>query len=643
MRLFTAFSVAVALLLARGAAWCAPPIAAYGKLPALDLVRLSPSGDKIAFIAVDGDDRRLFVRNVGGEAVLVDPVGNNKIRALRWAGDDYLLVLASATAKFGTGALDKWSYSTRAELFVDLIVDLKNHTLKKMFDHHELQIYLGAIGRDYGPRKIDGHWYEFVQAFSTDKWHMNVYKVDLETGKFTVVTPNSGDDFGYFIDQGGGIGARDQYNETTKTWSLFVGDHGTQVVTRRSSPLWTVGFDGPGRTPGSVLIGDSTDKADTFDEFPITSGAAATPLFGGLRIEKTLHDPESGLLIGGLIDGGQSAVLFDPKLQRRFDAARKAFSAYQVTLESYSKELARMVVKTDAADDSGTFWLIDMTTGKADELTAAYPAIGQADVGPSHMFAYKSADGLAIEGVLTLPPGSTGKGLPLVVMPHGGPIGVNDKVGFDWWAQAFASRGYAVLQPNYRGSSGYGVPFRNAGLGEWGRKILTDMSDGVAALAAAGIVDARRVCIVGASYGGYAALAGVTIQQGLYRCAVSVAGPSEVSNVMARDGDSDHFAGGRLNQKMFGVRSAGDFDLERISPLNLVDRADAPVLLIHGKDDSVVPYVHSFTMNDALQKAGKTSQLVTLEGEDHWLSRETTRVQTLEASVGWVEKYNPAH
>lgn len=124
------------------------------------------------------------------------------------------------------------------------------------------------------------------------------------------------------------------------------------------------------------------------------------------------------------------------------------------------------------------------------------------------MFRYAASDGLEIEAVLTLPPGKSAAGLPLVVIPHVGPIGVNDMVEFDWWAQAYASRGYAVLQPNYRGSSGYGRDFVQAAFGQWGRKMQTDLSDGVAALAKQGLIDAKRVCIVGASYGGYAALAG---------------------------------------------------------------------------------------------------------------------------------------
>jgi dipeptidyl aminopeptidase/acylaminoacyl peptidase len=204
-----------------------------------------------------------------------------------------------------------------------------------------------------------------------------------------------------------------------------------------------------------------------------------------------------------------------------------------------------------------------------------------------------------------------------------------------------ASRGYAVLQVNYRGSDGFGWEFMSAGFGQFGRKMQTDLSDGVRYLGAQGVIHPKRVCIVGASYGGYAALAGVTVQHGLYRCAVSISGVSDVGGILAYSGDSDRSPVGRDNQRKFGVRSAEDESLRRISPVRLAASADAPILLIHGKDDTVVPFVHSASMATALEKLGKTYKLVATEGEDHYLSRAATRTQTITESVAWVEKYDP--
>jgi dipeptidyl aminopeptidase/acylaminoacyl peptidase len=241
-----------------------------------------------------------------------------------------------------------------------------------------------------------------------------------------------------------------------------------------------------------------------------------------------------------------------------------------------------------------------------------------------------------------LPPGKPAKNLPLVVMPHGGPV-ARDYVGFDWWAQAFASRGYAVFQPNFRGSNGFGKGFIEAGYGQWGRKMQTDISDGVADLAKQGLIDPKRACIVGASYGGYAALAGVTLQQGLYRCAVSVGGVSNLNDLLKWDdvrfGDQSETL--RIERERLGATSIGDPAMATISPARHADMADAPILLMFGHDDTVVNPQQSRGMADALKSAGKPVELVELPEEDHWLSRPATRIAVVKASLEFVMKNNP--
>jgi dipeptidyl aminopeptidase/acylaminoacyl peptidase len=420
----------------------------------------------------------------------------------------------------------------------------------------------------------------------------------------------------------------------------MAGGAGNAAVVDRRSDLNRLDLAGLGRTPGTALVEEDGPR-DTYEEYPISPGSKPTPLFLGLDPQTCIRDPDSRLLIGANLPRGQGAVFFDPKLQKRYDAVRKAFAAYNVTLESISDNLDRVAIKTDGGDDPGTYWLVDLTTGKADDLMSAYPTVDPPNVGPTRMFQYQASDGLALEGVLTLPPGSTGKNLPLVVIPHGGPIAIYDWSGFDFWAQAFASRGYAVFQPNYRGSGGYGPAFREAGMGAWGGKMITDISDGVGALAKAGLIDPKRVCIAGASYGGYAALAGVTLQHGIYRCAVAVSAVSDVGHIMSLQGDDPQLASGRYDQLMFGASFSAASKMSAISPIHYAHDADAPILLIHGKDDTVVPFVHSLDMDKALSSAGKTHEFLQLEGEDHWWSHEITRQQILKASVDFVQKYNP--
>ena len=215
------------------------------------------------------------------------------------------------------------------------------------------------------------------------------------------------------------------------------------------------------------------------------------------------------------------------------------------------------------------------------------------------------------------------------MLPHGGPA-AHDDAGFDWCAQAFASRGYAVWQPNIRGSDGFGTALRNAGFGEWGRKMQTDISDGVAELVRQGLVDGHRACIVGGSYRGNAALAGVTVQQGLHRCAVSVAGVADLSAMLLWENGRYQSDALRYWRRFMGAKGRRD-----------AARADAPILLIHGKDDTVVPIEQSKAMQRALERAHKPVKLIQLESEDHWLSHEQTRIGMLEAALAFVQRYNP--
>jgi dipeptidyl aminopeptidase/acylaminoacyl peptidase len=401
----------------------------------------------------------------------------------------------------------------------------------------------------------------------------------------------------------------------------------------------------------TVLVDAPTGQTDenrgaySFRELSIGSGAGPAGIDTS-RMASAVIDPATHLWIGEvLLNDVRETSFFTPALEARWKGAQKAFPGYIVHLASWSTDFNKLVVFTEGSDDSGTYWLVDIQKHSADPIGSQYPSVKSKDVGPVEMVDYRAQDGLALQGVLTLPPGRPAKNLPLVVLPHGGPES-RDYPGFEWWAQAFASRGYAVFQPNFRGSSGYGVMFRNAGLGEWGRKMQTDISDGVAMLEKKGVVDPKRACIVGASYGGYAALAGVTVQQGLYRCAVAVAGVADLSDMLIqehKEAAAPTSAGTRYWRAFMGAESSSDSRLDAISPSVLAGRADAPVLLIHGKDDTVVPIDQSETMESALKRAGKPVEFVKMNNEDHWLSREETRIDMLKAAVAFVEKHNPAN
>jgi dipeptidyl aminopeptidase/acylaminoacyl peptidase len=624
------------LSLAMGASASPPPAPlgpeVYGRLPNIEMMRLSPSGEKLAYITVAGDHRGLIVKDLSGAVLFNASLADNKIRDIDWAGDDHLLVTASSTRGF---------FDEHLELYQTVAINLITRKSFMVFETnpsimHDTFGFHRAVSQG-------GHWFGFIGGVTLSKTRgfdatfndysfVDLYRVDLDTGEAAIKATGQQRQHEWALDDAAHIVAHSEYAQDTADWTLRADSQGDRLVTTFNEPLGEVGLAGLGRTPGTVVVAKKVPE-----EWSLSDGPHV-PLPSDGLIEGYMHDQTTGRLVGVWLAGDRWAQQFyDPLLKARQTAFRKALGD-TVRIASWSADFKRMILFTQGDGDAGTYWLVDGKTVKP--YGYSYPEIPDANVGPTRVVIYKAADGLEIHGILTLPPGREAKALPLVVLPHGGPQG-QDAVGFDWWAQAFAGRGYAVFQPNFRGSDGYGRDFRDAGFGQWGRKMQTDISDGVAELARQGVIDPKRACIVGASYGGYAALAGVTLQQGLYRCAVSYGGISDLNYFLDRELGDDRNAGARYLRKFLGAGSNYAAAMREISPVRFAARADAPILLIHGEADSVVPIGQSREMERVLHQAGKPVEFVLLKGEDHWLSRDATRKAMLAASVAFVEKYNP--
>jgi dipeptidyl aminopeptidase/acylaminoacyl peptidase len=360
----------------------------------------------------------------------------------------------------------------------------------------------------------------------------------------------------------------------------------------------------------------------------------------GTVFDAPIEDRLTHRLIGGMHVGDvPEYVFFDHAMEGRWKALVSAFDGDNVRFESASRDFSKILVQVEGPKYGYRYELVDLDHPEAIPVGQVYAGIDS----PFEVrrLTYAAADGLQIPAYLTLPRGRPSHNLPLVVLPHGGPA-VRDTAEFDWWSQALADQGYAVLRPNYRGSN-LNRRFLEAGFSEWGRKMQTDLSDGVRYLVSEGIADSARVCIVGASYGGYAALAAVTLDPGVFRCAVAVAGLSDLARMQRWEGSGgvDARIADRYWDRFWGVSGRMDPALDAISPIKHVDAVKVPVLLIHGRDDTVVPFEQSQLIFDALRRNKKDVELVTLEQEDHWLSHSETRLQMLEATVAFLRAHNP--
>jgi dipeptidyl aminopeptidase/acylaminoacyl peptidase len=613
----------------------AAPLETYGRLPSIEQAALSPDGALIAVAQTDGEKRTVTIVRAGTDQLVVNlQAGDSKIRGLAWAGDRHLLITASRTATL-TDVI-----APRGEWSVTLDYDLKTGAARTLLE--EAKGVLTAVLDQPTTRVLGGTPYAFVQAvsFVAGEGRNSLFKIDLDTGATKLVEdgwPNTND---WVVSADGQPIAESEYDEQGKRWVLNV-KRGT--AWRPAASLDTAyGFDGYvglGRDGASVLKSEE-DRAG-FREYDV-SAQTWGQRFGELAYGEPIHDAADGRTIGvsGLDGDDGEYRFFAPADQAAWDAAANAFKGQRISLWDLSADHRKLLVKVDSASDGPAIAFVNLDAKQASYVGTVYDGLKPEDLGPVRPLAFSAADGLPLTGYLTLPNGRAAKGLPLIVFPHGGPA-ARDTPGFDWWAQAMASRGYAVLQVNYRGSDGFGRKFLEAGYGEWGRKMQSDLSDGVRYLAAEGTIDPKRVCIVGGSYGGYAALAGATLDAGVYRCAVSVAGIADLHRFVVWSREQADLSSERYWDRFMGAKDPSDPHLEAISPAAHVGAATPPILLIHGKDDTVVPFEQSQMMADTLRRAGKAAELVVMKHEDHWLSHGDTRLQMLQATMAFVEKNNP--
>jgi dipeptidyl aminopeptidase/acylaminoacyl peptidase len=636
---------AAALIAAASASTVAAPLEAYGGLPSVEQVAISPDGKDLALIVTNGDQRALVIETAADQKPFgIVKLGDAKLRVIEWVGDHHVLMTISVHGALQTpygpilGGGD--------EHLVAIDYDTADH--RQTFLMNDVEHALNVVYREPIARIIAGKPIAYLvgQVFPEGEptGRIALLRSDLDAHDTKVVDLGLPHVTDWAVDDQGRPLAVAAYDAPSATWTLRMraGD-GWRVLKTANAPIERPELAGLGRDGRSLLVADWVDNERAFREVAPDAADWSAPIAHG--DEEGIHDPATHALIGfAKLDGDVlDYTFFDAKVAATWRAVQAAYPGQEVQLISVSDDRRKLVVRVDSPTDGPAYALVDLDTGAAGWIANEYEGLKAGDIAQKRAIALKAADGLALSGYLTLPPGKPEKALPLVVLVHGGPA-ARDTPGFDWWAQALASRGYAVLQVNYRGSDGFGWSFLSAGFGQWGRKMQTDVSDGVRYLAAQGTVDPKRVCIVGASYGGYAALAGATIDKGVYRCAVSIAGPSDLHRMIADDkNELGRQAAGveRYWFRFMGASSANDPALDAVSPARLADRDDIPILLIHGADDTTVPFVQSQLMADALRRAGKSVELVTLRHEDHYLSHGDTRLQMLQASIDFLEKNNP--
>lgn len=348
-------------------------------------------------------------------------------------------------------------------------------------------------------------------------------------------------------------------------------------------------------------------------------------------------------------DGSLLAVEFDAAGWRRqyinaehadakiLASLERSFPGQRVSMVNATPDGKVWVLLVSSDRNPGEFFVYDRTSGKATYLASERDWIDPDLMAEMKPIQYAARDGRTIRGWLTLPKDSDGKNLPLIVNPHGGPFGPYDNWGYQPEVQLFASRGYAVLQPNFRGSGGFGTEFTEAGYRQWGGTMQDDLTDATRWAIDQGIADAGRICIVGASYGAYAALMGVVKEPDLYQCAVGFVGVYDMTVMDSRGDVSESDSGQAFLTRVLGNDDAA---LAQASPNRQVSKIKASVFLAAGKQDRRAPPIHTERMFEALKDAGKSAEApIIQDGEGHGYYKVENNVNLYTKMLAFLDRH----
>lgn len=625
------------LILAALSPTYAAPLEAYARLPLYENVALSPDGTKVAFVTTVGDQREIVIQSLN--ATLDGRrlnVGDKQVRRLAWIGADHLVVSTSRSTDFLVGG--------QLELYQNNIVDIRKKALLQ-FSDFRLTSNVAILSLPHpswpdakGTVALNGRFYSSPAIFQVNPAAQTLTVLDTQVAE-------RGETYQWLTSALGEPVALSVYKEKEKQWSVaLLRDKAWVTIQSVDAPFDEPNFVGVGPEKDFITISRIEDGKWTPRRLSLLDGKWGEALPENFHGDSYILDRATDQLFGAIkLSATTRYTFFDERLQNNWDWIVSSFPEESLELIGWSDDWQKLIVKTFGAVNGCGYVLIDTVRREFSYLGDYYSQISAKDIALVKPISYQAEDAVTITGYLTVPRNKLAKQMPLIVMPHGGPAS-RDVLRFDWFAQALASRGYLVLQANFRGSRSKDAAFQQAGYGEMGRKMQTDLSDGVRALVKTGIVDPKRVCIVGQSYGGYAALAGVSMQADIYRCSVSIAGVSDIDKQYKRQTENYSFPDNRILRKdlsYVGAKKLGDPILDERSPAKHADKVNVPILLIHGDNDSVVAFEQSQIMANALKKAGKQFEFVRLKSEDHWLSKADTRLQTLQTVVKFLEANNP--
>jgi dipeptidyl aminopeptidase/acylaminoacyl peptidase len=614
------------------------PASDFARPQQLSLPTLSPDGEYLATSVRDKVDADNDNRYAIGVFHVPDmkPVGRMDMpehyvpSMIRWVSNTRLIVLPSKQV----GSLEKPVAGGNL-----IAVNFDGSHPKKMFIREES----GTVGTFAGlPEKRNGHFYWVNYRDSSDlikEGTSTLYDVDAESDFTKIVTIAKINMFGmHFLLHDGvaliAYGEDDQNKRVIMSttgkdlpWQkipadayltpLHISDDGAHVYWQMSAKggPYTLAVSKPDLSDMKVMAADDFGDIDGKDvewtPYP-QKPFAATPQTG---LPKTIY-----------LDDSNSATIHK--------ALSEQFPHYAIRFAGTSEDGTRVLVFAYSDKDPGFYALFTLSPVSLKILFKVAPWIHPEQMAARQPIRFKTRDGRLLDGYLTMP--AQGKNLPLVLLPHGGPFNERDDWGYDPWPQFLASRGYAVLQVNYRGSSGRGPNFRFSGYRQVSTGIQQDLLDGVHWAIDSGYANKDRVCVFGASFGGYSALMAPIRAPGMFKCSIDFAGISDYAIEFDKSDTEESAYGRNYFEKAIGTDPA---NVKAISPIDQLDQFNVPVLIVHGEKDPRVPLKNATELRSALDKAGKPYEWLVKPKELHGFYSEANNTEFLEYMQAFLAKY----
>lgn len=626
-------TIAIAGLIAATAATSAyaqtvPSVEDYMKQATYSSAQISPTGKYLGIIVDRGDQDVLSILRMSDMSLVkVNILPDKKsVAGFQWIGDERVMFtavrkLGGYAAPFGTG---EWfavnADGSQAHPFIfrgTQGVTQQSKTVSKEF-------FSPIDPLDEDPRKI-----LMLSRYgsSMDGFNTELVLVDTVSGSRKTVAKAPRDNCGLTLDEK----KEARYALCTDSTDEAGNYEPTSELYRReASGEWTLVNKSESTGQQLRVMGTSDDgtiyamQDDRKNPAAFGTIDPATGKFQQLfkdpvsEVSRWITSPTDDSVLAVVTEAGAPRVTLvneDHPDADLYASLAGAFPGQMVDFSSATRDGKQIIVSVYSDKNPGELYLYDRTSGKARFLMKGREWLDEKQSASVRPFSFKSRDGLTIHGYLTIPKGSNGKNLPLIVNPHGGPMGPRDYWRFNPEAQLFASRGYATLQVNFRGSGGFGKAFEDMAYGQWHTGIMNDIIDATKWAIADGAVDGNRICIYGGSFGGYSALMAPAREQGLFKCSVGYVGVYDAQIQMKLSDTSETADGMRYLKRAMGSTRA---EQDAMSPITHADKITLPVMLVAGARDRRCPPEHTEAMFAALEKAGnKPEDMIIASGEQH--------------------------